>query len=668
MSCCTGWFVQAATASATAVFTKTPPRVAVVDGEVHLTGSRLVLDLGALLDARKTPAAFVVYRESDCADGGETQPAQISAIPSGAEPLRDIIFVVSAKLQGALQRLSRFAPNEGAYGRSQQDNRPSPRLWLPPLSASPSEYSWYFFYHHREAIQKAVTTDPCGGDVKSLLMYVLDSPNHMFVKCDSLFGQGLVTPETLPWLFLPNEVIVRNSGQGDMASVLRHYFVLAGGPGSDSVELSCWNWGFDGRWLRRKESTGTVTTLRAVAAPITQLTAYPLRYADERTKLRLFERGSRFWASRNPTHFSYEGPDYTGEHVYVGSLPSGYLGTPWCSVNESRCAYWKNNGTQPRDSRFMVDHQTYYKFHKNTEAFAFSSRRAVAFDKWPHQISATADLSAWDTMLLLPSIHAFFLQEKTWGMCDLLPEETSWYADRCCLRIQVHLLVGNLAPVDWDRTAFDRLVLPQRIKDLVKALVPRQKAESAGPSANPVQQGKRSGFARTGGRGLIMHLHGPSGTGKTLTAGKYGYLPNPRFRPSKTELIVCRKVSAIATTPCKPSQILTDLPHSLAEVTQLPLYTITRRDISTGSAFDNDLELVVHAVQRWSCRRLTTSRGDLLLTEPPVFLLDQADEVIDGLSLSERGLLVSGTLILPITLPTSPTQPDKLFEPFTLTR
>ncbi len=296
------------------------PHVAVVDGEAHLAGGRPVFDLGLLLAPRNDPTAFIVYRESYCAaDGAEKDPARPSTIPPGAEPVRDIIFIVSEQLQGAFQRLSRFAPDDGAYGRPQRDNGCSPRPRPPQLSASPAEYSRYFFYHHRDAIHQAVTTDPCGGDVKSLLTHLLDSPDPMYAKCGILFGQGLVTPETLPWLFQPNEVVVCNSGLGEVAYVLRDCPVLVGGAGSDSVELACWNWGYDGRSLRRKEETVAVTAPRGNPVPITQLSAYPLRYADERTRLRLFERGSRFWALRNPAHVSYEGPDYNGERIYVGS-------------------------------------------------------------------------------------------------------------------------------------------------------------------------------------------------------------------------------------------------------------------------------------------------------------------------------------------------------------
>ncbi len=286
------------------------PHVAVVDGEPHLAGTRPVLDPGSLLAARNNPTAFVVYRESYCADGGATHPARPSTSPPGAEPVRDIIFVVSEQLQGALQRLSRFAPDDGSY-----EDGCSPRSQSLQLSGSPSEYSRYFFYHHRDALHQAVTTDPCGGEVKCLLSHLLDHPDPMYAKCDTLFNQGLVTSETSPWLFQPNEIVVCNSGLLETAYVLSSV-----GGGSDCVKLVCWNWGYDGRWLRRKEATVAVTSPKAAPAPITKLAVYPLRHADERTRLRLFERGNRFWALRNQTHVSYEGPDYDGENIYVGFL------------------------------------------------------------------------------------------------------------------------------------------------------------------------------------------------------------------------------------------------------------------------------------------------------------------------------------------------------------
>jgi len=83
----------------------------------------------------------------------------------------------------------------------------------------------------------------------------------------------------------------------------------------------------------------------------------------------------------------------------------------------------------------------------------------------------------------------------------------------------VHLLVDNIAPVSWNKEAFDRLVLPPRIKNLAKALVLVRKTDAFTPPINQGPTGKRSDLIRGKGGGLIMLLHGGPGTGKTLTAG-----------------------------------------------------------------------------------------------------------------------------------------------------
>jgi hypothetical protein len=84
----------------------------------------------------------------------------------------------------------------------------------------------------------------------------------------------------------------------------------------------------------------------------------------------------------------------------------------------------------------------------------------------------------------------------------------------------VHLLVDNVAPVTWNKAAFDKLVLPPRTKSLVKALVLVRKANPIDLTASPAAPGwQRSDLIRGKGEGLIMLLHGGPGTGKTLTAG-----------------------------------------------------------------------------------------------------------------------------------------------------
>lgn len=62
-------------------------------------------------------------------------------------------------------------------------------------------------------------------------------------------------------------------------------------------------------------------------------------------------------------------------------------------------------------------------------------------------------------------------------------------------------------PVTWNKNAFKRLVLEEKTKEMIYALVDIQTAT------------KRMDDIITGkGNGLIVLLHGSPGTGKTLTA------------------------------------------------------------------------------------------------------------------------------------------------------
>jgi SpoVK/Ycf46/Vps4 family AAA+-type ATPase len=74
----------------------------------------------------------------------------------------------------------------------------------------------------------------------------------------------------------------------------------------------------------------------------------------------------------------------------------------------------------------------------------------------------------------------------------------------------VPLYIEGLHPIQWNKKAFDQLVLEKRTKELVKALV---EVRISAERMEDVIEGK--------GNGLIMLLHGSPGTGKTLTAGTF---------------------------------------------------------------------------------------------------------------------------------------------------
>ena len=93
-----------------------------------------------------------------------------------------------------------------------------------------------------------------------------------------------------------------------------------------------------------------------------------------------------------------------------------------------------------------------------------------------------------DDQLLLcsPTVSGFALSEKKW----------------------CRFFVDMVSAPQFSEKAFDLLVLPERQKSLVRALV-----EAHAQGTNDFDD-----FIEGKGRGLITVLHGPPGVGKTLTA------------------------------------------------------------------------------------------------------------------------------------------------------
>ncbi|KAF8246082.1 P-loop containing nucleoside triphosphate hydrolase protein [Wilcoxina mikolae CBS 423.85] len=162
-------------------------------------------------------------------------------------------------------------------------------------------------------------------------------------------------------------------------------------------------------------------------------------------------------------------------------------------------------------------------------------------------------------LLLLPTtIYGFDLREKSW----------------------VDLAVDRIRPVEWNKQAFESLVIEPRTKELIQALVTVHADAKRGirnASADLIS-GK--------GNGLIMLLHGGPGTGKTLTAG------------------------------------------SVAELSEKPLYRVTCGDIgTTAENVEKYLKSILFLGKTWDC----------------VVLLDEADVFLEERTLADlqRNALVS---------------------------
>lgn len=212
----------------------------------------------------------------------------------------------------------------------------------------------------------------------------------------------------------------------------------------------------------------------------------------------------------------------------------------------------------------MIDHTVHRKMHEYSRTYHFDKPTTThPFDSWPAFVKIDNEPPSEIFLLFPPDIPGFYLNEKKW----------------------IKLFVDSIHDVQWNEKAFERLVLPPRTKDLVKALV-TVRTSQRGVKQGLGVAGKRTDITNGKGNGLIMLLHGDPGTGKTLTG------------------------------------------ESVAEIAHMPLYRVTCGDIGTSTdAVEKYLNTVLYLGKVWNC----------------VLLLDEADVFLEERSMSDlkRNSLVS---------------------------
>jgi hypothetical protein len=136
------------------------------------------------------------------------------------------------------------------------------------------------------------------------------------------------------------------------------------------------------------------------------------------------------------------------------------------------------------------------------------------------------------------------------------------------LSVAVLLDIEQFHPVNWNKKAFDQLILDTKTKELITALINVQKSDNK--KMDDIITGK--------GKGLIILLHGSPGTGKTLTAERSVFHLRRALHISNRRSL------------------------SVAEITEKPLYQVTCENIGTNVAeVEKYLETVLYLGKTWNC-------------------------------------------------------------------
>ncbi|KAI0484853.1 hypothetical protein GGR56DRAFT_662775 [Xylariaceae sp. FL0804] len=362
-----------------------------------------------------------------------------------------------------------------------------------------------FLFHHRKELD-TLAKNPMYEDVlKPLLHFLETNYGKEYEEADQLFLKGRVTDFHITKLYKPYEMVISRLDPDSLeAAVLKSHPTIKGG----KISFSGWGWQYNGADLHRKMWFAQIDRL-AEEMNISDMSIHPAEYSRKEYVQQLESRGEKFWSMKDKSYQCYTGWDKSHDHHYV-------------SVN----------------ARFVVDVATYELMHHGTSRYSRDFEEPDKLDPWPAKINRREQLQP-KALMLLPAITCGFnLHDKKW----------------------VLLYVNKFRPVDWNKKAFDRLVLDPKTKEMIHALVDVQ---TTAKKMDDIIAGK--------GNGLIVLLHGSPGTGKTLTA------------------------------------------ESVAEIAEKPLYRVTCGDIGTeASAVEKYLETVLYLGKTWDCV--------LLLDEADVFL------------------------------------------------
>jgi hypothetical protein len=469
---------------------------------------------------RNKDIAFVVFKDFRTGDSHRPQKHDGPSNYGGTttvpiEPFQESIMPVSQDLVAAVKHLFASNPTFSNFARDFEDRAEilSPYLCI---------------YHSRDSYHEVVQgmSQSSVHHFDLLKQYVSKRFGDEYSRVDNLMSRGIIHRGLFKYLFQPGQLVLSNLDGNEKAYMVTSWSISAPGnalamdlqgfnvsplnsklSGEPVCRINGWSWSFDGSFS--KEMTDLVLKIPKSAPEelcITDLNVYPLKLATQQTISRLEERGKILWSCRFRRFVSYE--------------------------RESS----STNTQDVEEDRYMVDLETFKKLHP-ASAPAGGRRDDLGAEKMASQDPPDRNF----LMLLPPKVKGFNIREKKWH----------------------DLEVGRIRGVPWNTKAFESLVLPEKTKKLIRALVTKQLAVE-----------KSTDLIKGKGNGLIILLHGGPGTGKTLTA------------------------------------------ESIAEIVQKPLYRVTCGDVGTKPEdVEKYMESVLYLGKLWDCV--------VLLDEADVFLQER---------------------------------------------
>ncbi|KAI7776596.1 hypothetical protein LA080_004746 [Diaporthe eres] len=489
----------------------------------HLRGSEQVSNMELYLERNKDVSFLVLRDYLCCAEKSHSSTRPRFGKDTDTMLVQEQIEIVSDKLRSKLAGLSN-AVLQGIphpkFGRVEDDEDDIDNNYEDESKSSDNSddnnsgiyYPYIWFYYRRRVIAEAIKylEETHQEHLNVFCGYIQDRMSDEWDAVDNLISKGEITAEHIRYIYIPGDIIV-STPQGSAKTKLQAYVitnwveVFSTSSDTFSASVPTASWSFDGKFQRNEYSLpiGHVPSL-SHAFQICALNPHPMEFSDENIEITqsLRERGKMFWRCRGRNYVCYK-------------------------------SFVDDGMRTATDSRFMIDTKTLQQMHPN-------EHKATNCDDLGTEVLSKVDPPLEDEFILClpPTIVGFNMQKKEWVTLD----------------------VDLIEDVVWNTDAFKFLVIEDRMKELVQAVV-----------TNQIHAAESTDLIRGKGSGLTMLLHGGPGTGKTLTA------------------------------------------ESVAEVAKKPLYRVTCGDIGTkAEEVEKYLETIFLLGKTWDCV--------VLLDEADVFL------------------------------------------------
>ncbi|KAJ6571786.1 P-loop containing nucleoside triphosphate hydrolase protein [Mycena capillaripes] len=363
-----------------------------------------------------------------------------------------------------------------------------------------------------------------------LLNFIETQFANTIEQVNNLRPQNLVSYDTLWTLFRPGTIIHSKVRGYDRAFKLESYYTVRCGQHVGFYQVGSYmdydgeNFGTRSERLKIPPFAGSTHIATLPFAPL------EMRTRKDEIHAALMKRGKRFQTMRGQCH-----GEYTGVAI------------------EQRSEDDKKYSIK---SRVMIDGTSYNRICADYSWEAPEDEEAAEALFWAEDSLSAEEFAAFKTKLAVEKAARELTDEETLLATNVLRgfsfAEKMWF----------QMFIDNFSEIEWNEASFDRLVLPEASKTLIRALV---------SSHLRVEDSKFDDIIKGKGRGLVTVLHGSPGVGKTLTA------------------------------------------ECIAEHTRRPLYVVSSGDLGTSAShLERELTRILDLAHTW--------KAVLLIDEADVFL------------------------------------------------